>query len=187
MADHCDHAGAAGADLSDQELRVRAVATLATERGGVEASVLDSFIDVYVARVAPQQGAAAGPLPDDASVTPAALGAKAMMAIPRDGEGPLFRDRWEALAFVLAMMLEQRGVFTWTEWAQAFGTEIRRARAAGAGDTYYETWLSALERIAGEKGIADRATLMRYRHAWDQAAARTAPGDEIALRPDDFA
>ncbi|RAI44028.1 nitrile hydratase accessory protein [Rhodoplanes roseus] len=110
-----------------------------------------------------------------------------MMAIPRDGDGPLFRARWEALAFVLAMMLEQRRAFTWTEWAQSFGTEIRRAHKAGTGETYFEAWLAALERIVAEKGLADRATLTRYQHAWDQAAARTPAGAPIELRPDDFA
>ncbi|MFD2184757.1 nitrile hydratase accessory protein [Rhodoplanes azumiensis] len=171
--------------LSDHELRVRAVATLVTERGGVEADVLDSFVDVYVARVVPHPDAPVPP-PDDDTMTDAALGAKAMTAIPRDAEGPLFADRWEALAFVLTMLMEQRGVFTWLDWAQALGTEIRGARKAGRDDGYFESWLAALERVARDKGIADRATLDQYRQAWNRAAARTAPGDEIMLRAEDF-
>lgn len=172
--------------LSHEELRVRAVATLATERGGVEADVLDSFVDVYVARVVPRSGGA--PLPaDEAGITEAALGAKAMTAIPRDAEGPLFADRWEALAFVLTMLMEQRGVFTWLDWAQALGTEIRSTRTAGRTDGYFESWLAALERVIGDKGIADRATLDQYRQAWNRAAARTPAGTEVSLRPEDFA
>ena len=37
-----------------------------------------------------------------------------------------------------------------------------------------------------EKGIADPATLTRYRDAWDRAADRTPHGMPIELRPDDF-
>lgn len=187
MADHHSETTDHGTELSDQDLRVRALATIATERGRLEPAVLDSFIDVYVARIVPQQDAAASPPPDDAAVGEAALGARAMMAIPRDADGPLFRARWEALAFVLAMMLEQRRIFDWTEWANAFGIEIRRARTAGSGESYYDTWVSALEAIVQAKGLADRATLVRYQHAWDQAAARTPHGTAIELQPGDFA
>lgn len=188
MSHHTDQPGGHAAELSDQDLRVRALATIATERGRVEPAVLDSFIDVYVARIVPHPEAAPAGHVADAVGTEATIGANAMMAIPRDADGPLFRARWEALAFVLAMMLEQRGIFTWTEWALAFGTEIRRVTAGGGrGAAYYEAWLSALERIAVEKGLADQATLTRYQHAWDQAAARTPHGSAIELQPDDFA
>jgi nitrile hydratase accessory protein len=189
MSDHQTEAAGHAGELSDQDLRVRALATIATERGRVEPAVLDSFIDVYVARIVPHHDAVPADDLADAAANEAALGARAMMAIPRDADGPLFRARWEALAFVLTMMLEQRGVFTWTEWALAFGTEIRRVTAGGNGaaSAYYEAWLSALERITVEKGIADQATLTRYQHAWDQAAARTPHGSAIELRPDDFA
>ncbi|MGZ5837395.1 MAG: nitrile hydratase accessory protein, partial [Xanthobacteraceae bacterium] len=55
--------------------------------------------------------------------------------IPRDAEGPVFREPWEAQAFALALSLQQRGVFTWSEWAQRLGEEIKRAQAAGDPDT----------------------------------------------------
>lgn len=188
MSDHQTEAAGHAGELSDQDLRVRALATIATERGRVEPAVLDSFIDVYVARIVPHPEASPAGHIADAAGTEAAIGANAMMAIPRDADGPLFRARWEALAFVLAMMLEQRGIFSWAEWALAFGTEIRRAAAGGnRAAAYYEAWLSALERIAVEKGLADQAALTRYQHAWDQAAARTPHGAAIELHPDDFA
>lgn len=180
-----DPADGSGPDLSDQDLRVHALASLVTERGRVDSALLDSFIDVYVSRLATAGGAAPPlPVPTAADVTDAALGARAMTEIPRDGDGPLFRARWEALAFVLTMMLEQRGVFSWLEWADTLGATIR---VAAPGTAYYEAWLDGLERIVVHKEIADRATLTRYQHAWDQAAARTPPGTAITLRPEDFA
>ena len=109
--------------------------------------------------------------------------------IPRDTEGPVFREPWEAQAFALALALQERGLFTWGEWATALGEEIRRAQAAGdpdTGDTYYRHWLAALERVAELKGLTDTAALARYRDAWDHAADRTPHGRPIELREDDF-
>ena len=109
--------------------------------------------------------------------------------IPRDREGPVFREPWEAQAFALAVTLQQRGLFTWKEWASTLGEEIKRAQAAGdpdTGETYYQHWMAALERIVAAKGVTDGATLSRYRHAWDHAADRTPHGQPIELRPDDF-
>jgi nitrile hydratase accessory protein len=115
--------------------------------------------------------------------------AKSVAGIPRDAEGPVFREPWEAQAFAMALALHERGLFTWPEWAQILGDEIKRAQAAGdpdTGETYYRHWLNALERIMAEKGITDAQTLARYRDAWDHAADRTPHGTPIELRPEDF-
>jgi len=113
----------------------------------------------------------------------------ALPSIPRGAEGPVFREPWEAQAFAIVLALHDRGLFTWPEWAEVFGAEIKRAQAAGdpdLGDTYYSHWLAALERIVALKGAADPATLARYRDAWDHAADRTPHGDPIVLTPADF-
>jgi nitrile hydratase accessory protein len=114
----------------------------------------------------------------------------AVPGIPRDSEGPVFREPWEGQAFAIAVALNERGLFTWTEWAAALGAEIARAQAAGdpdTGETYYRHWLNALERILTEKGIASADLLGRYRDAWQHAAERTPHGTPIELRPEDFA
>ena len=110
--------------------------------------------------------------------------------IPRDEQGPLFREPWEAQAFAMALALHQRGLFTWSEWAATLAEEIKRAQAAGdpdTGETYYRHWLATLERLVAEKGVASGETLARYRNAWDRAADRTPHGRPIDLSPDDFA
>jgi nitrile hydratase accessory protein len=115
--------------------------------------------------------------------------AAAIPSLPRDDEGPVFREPWEAQAFAMALALHARGLFTWPEWAATLGAEIKRAAAAGdpdTGETYYRHWLNALERLVAEKGIADAKTLARYYDAWDHAADRTPHGAAIELRPDDF-
>jgi nitrile hydratase accessory protein len=114
----------------------------------------------------------------------------AVPGIPRDTEGPVFREPWEAHAFAMALALNERGLFTWGEWAATLADEIKRAQAAGdpdTGETYYQHWLAALERIVTEKGVTSGETLARTRDAWDHAADRTAHGQPIALTPEDFA
>jgi len=59
----------------------------------------------------------------------------ALPGIPRDQDGPVFREPWEAQAFAMALSLHARGLFTWNEWAQTLADEIKRAQAAGDTDT----------------------------------------------------
>ncbi|MBV9261414.1 MAG: nitrile hydratase accessory protein [Pseudolabrys sp.] len=109
--------------------------------------------------------------------------------VPRDADGPVFREPWEAQAFAMALALHERGVFTWTEWASALAAEIKRAQAAGdpdTGETYYRHWLSTLERLVADKGVTTTDTLIRYRDAWDHACDRTPHGQPIGLTPADF-
>ena len=109
--------------------------------------------------------------------------------IPRDQDGPVFREPWEAQAFAMAVALHARGVFTWTEWAAALAAQIKRAQATGdpdTGETYYRHWLATLEHLVAEKDVATAANLHRYRDAWDHAANRTAHGAAIKLKLEDF-
>jgi nitrile hydratase accessory protein len=121
--------------------------------------------------------------------TAAQRAAEAVPGIPRDDDGPVFREPWEAQAFAMTLALFDRGVFTWPEWAAMLGAQIKRARESGdpdTGETYYHHWLAALERMVAEKGVTDVATLIRYHDAWDRAADRTPHGTPIELRSDDF-
>ena len=114
---------------------------------------------------------------------------KEIPSIPRDAEGPVFREPWEAQAFAMALALHERGVFTWPQWAATLADEIKRAQAAGdpdTGETYYRHWLANLEKLIAAKGVTTADTLHRYRDAWDHAADRTPHGQPIVLRPEDF-
>lgn len=119
----------------------------------------------------------------------ASRAANALPDLPRDDEGPVFREPWEARAFAVALALHERGVFTWTEWAAALADQIKRAQAAGdadSGDTYYQHWLATLEALVTAKGVAPVDMLHQYRDAWDHAADRTPHGSPIELKPEDF-
>jgi nitrile hydratase accessory protein len=119
----------------------------------------------------------------------AARATAAVPSIPRNEDGPVFREPWEAQAFAMALTLHERGLFTWSEWAAALADQIKRAQAEGdpdTGETYYRHWLATLEHLVAEKGVATTETLHRYRDAWDHAADRTPHGKPIELRPEDF-
>lgn len=109
--------------------------------------------------------------------------------MPRDHDGPVFREPWEAEAFAMTLALFERGLFTWGEWAEALGAEIKRAQDAGdpdTGETYYTHWLNTLEGMIARKGIADKEMQHEYRDAWEQACERTPHGQPIELKSDDF-
>ena len=115
--------------------------------------------------------------------------ATALPELPRDSEGPVFREPWEGQAFAMAVTLHRHGLVTASEWAAALGQEIKNAQAAGdpdTGATYYRHWLNALERLVAEKNLASDATLARYRAAWTRADKRTPHGAPITLAAEDF-
>ncbi|HEV7600502.1 MAG TPA: nitrile hydratase accessory protein [Bradyrhizobium sp.] len=119
----------------------------------------------------------------------AARAAAAVPGIPRDNDGPVFREPWEAQAFAMALALHARGLFSWPEWAASLADEIKRAQASGdsdTGETYYRHWLATLEKLIANKGVVSSDTLHRYRDAWDHAADRTPHGQPIELKPEDF-
>jgi nitrile hydratase accessory protein len=107
-------------------------------------------------------------------------------SLPGDADGPVFREPWEAQAFALAVQLQERGLFTWDEWAQALGEEVAAAQRSGdpdLGDTYYRHWLTALERLVVAKGAASKDRLEEMKEAWDSAAKATPHGQPIVLPP----
>ena len=106
-------------------------------------------------------------------------------AIPRDDEGPVFRAPWEAQAFAMAVLLNERGHFTWKEWSARLAAEIARAQARGEtddGSHYYQYWLAALERLVAEKGLVLAGELAVRKDEWDRAARETPHGKPIELR-----
>jgi nitrile hydratase accessory protein len=107
--------------------------------------------------------------------------------LPRDDEGePVFKEPWQAQVFALALELHAAGVFSWPEWAACLAEQIRLAQRAGdpdLGDTYYQHWLAALERIVSEKRLVGPAELARRKAAWAAAARRTPHGKPIELEP----
>ena len=113
----------------------------------------------------------------------------ALPGILFNAEGPTFGAPWQAQAFAMTLALHERGLFSWTEWAQALAARIVAAPAApgeDAGDAYYRQWLAALEDLVALKGAVSMADLLAYQAAWDRAADRTPHGQPIELQPHDL-
>jgi nitrile hydratase accessory protein len=104
--------------------------------------------------------------------------------LPRDDDGPIFAEAWQAQAFAMTMELARQGRFTWSEWAATLGAEIEAAQARGdadLGDTYYHHWLAALERLVAAKNLLSAGELASRKKAWRDAAAHTVVGRPIVL------
>ena len=104
-------------------------------------------------------------------------------SIPRDSDGPVFPTPWAARAYALAVALNERGVFTWSEWSATLGPKVAvatRGRASD-GEAYWEAWLAALEDILGRKQVAARTDLLDLQEEWREAAERTPHGKPIEL------
>jgi len=96
---------------------------------------------------------------------------------------PVFREPWEARVFAMTVSAHDAGLFTWPEWAQALGAEIRAAGSSpqDTGEDYYRHWLSAFERLLAEKGATSAEALAELQGAWDRAAKATPHGQPIVL------
>jgi nitrile hydratase accessory protein len=108
----------------------------------------------------------------------------ALQHLPREKDGPVFAEPWEAQAFALAVKLSEQGHFTWSEWAAALGAELKAAAERGEpddGSHYYHHWLAALERLVTAKGLTDRAALETRKEAWADAYRHTPHGKPVEL------
>jgi nitrile hydratase accessory protein len=108
----------------------------------------------------------------------------ALPRLPREKDGPVFAEPWQAQAFALAVKLSEQGHFTWKEWAATLGEELKAAEYRGGPDDgthYYEHWLAALERLVVDKGLTDRDAMRERKEAWAQAYLHTPHGTPVEL------
>jgi nitrile hydratase accessory protein len=104
--------------------------------------------------------------------------------LPRDDEGPVFAEPWQAAAFALAVQLHEAGCFSWTEWAATLAAVLREVRESGEpddGSRYYEHWLAALERLVTTKHLLDATGLQQRKADWAAAYRATPHGQPVAL------
>jgi nitrile hydratase accessory protein len=109
----------------------------------------------------------------------------ALSQAPRDEDGPVFAEPWQAQAFAIAVKLSEQGHFTWKEWAATLADEIRAASNRGQSDDgsfYYYYWLTTLERLVAAKGLSNAAELLTRKEAWANAYRHTPHGKPVELR-----
>ena len=104
-------------------------------------------------------------------------------------EEPVFAEPWQARAFALVLKLAERGHFTSREWSTALSRQIvstgdslaSRSVAGDDGSHYYEQWLTALEKLVVDKGLADVSALKTRKEAWRDAYVHTPHGQPVEL------
>ena len=64
-----------------------------------------------------------------------------------------FKEPWQAQAFAIAVMLNEKGLFSWDEWAEVFSKVLADAGPNDDPENYYLHWMEALETISNMKGL----------------------------------
>jgi nitrile hydratase accessory protein len=109
---------------------------------------------------------------------------ESLPTLPRNAEGPVFAEPWQAQAFAMAVTLHQLGYFTWKEWVAALAAELQATANRGVPDDsshYYHHWLTALEHLVTAKELVTAATLADRKEAWAEAYRRTPHGKPVVL------
>ena len=106
--------------------------------------------------------------------------ALALPGLPRDAEGPVFAEPWQAQAFALAVHLNALGAFAWPEWAEALSRELA-GDPADDGSRYYHHWVAALETLIADRGLVAPSDLARCKAAWAEAYRATPHGAPVVL------
>jgi nitrile hydratase accessory protein len=104
----------------------------------------------------------------------------ALPRLPRDAEGPVFAEPWQAQAFALTLGLHEAGAFSWPEWAEALAAELAKD-PADDGSRYYEHWVAALERLSSGRNLTAPSELSTRKEAWKMAYLRTPHGQPVDL------
>jgi nitrile hydratase accessory protein len=104
--------------------------------------------------------------------------------LPPGMDEPAFAEPWQAQAFALTVTLHDKGLFSWSEWAEALSSEVKHPDAAADGHDYYERWLAALEKLLAAKDVAAPVDVDALAAAWQRAAHATPHGKPILLEND---
>jgi nitrile hydratase accessory protein len=85
-----------------------------------------------------------------------------------ESTGAAFEEPWQAQLFAMTLALHEGEHFEWSEWVAYLSRSIRDAQAGGdsdLGDTYWQHWLDALERLLHDKGLAGPLELAARRES----------------------
>lgn len=104
----------------------------------------------------------------------------ALPRLPRDADGPVFAEPWQAQAFALALNLHAKGAFSWPEWAAALSAQLAED-PTDDGSRYYDHWVSALEGLVTVRAMASSVELSARKAAWDHAYRTTPHGQPVSL------
>lgn len=87
-----------------------------------------------------------------------------LAALPRKNGELVFQNPWESRAFGIAVALCENGLYDWNEFRDGLISHIQEweenPEAKGEWD-YYKHWVSSLENMLNEKGVASLEEISR--------------------------
>ena len=119
-----------------------------------------------------------------------------------------FETPWHAEAFALAVHLNEKGHFTWVEWSNILGKNLKITKQKTieeftsdtavtfqlrknqkndfkqesiGGDHYYQVWLQTLIEIMQEREVFDDKTFSAIRDQWVNAYIKTPHGEPVRI------
>ena len=97
---------------------------------------------------------------------------------------PVFEQPWHAQVFALTVTLNEKGHFSWQEWAERFGGTLKThslAKSLNGGDDYFLAWLDALESFLSGRGVLQAYELDALKAAWTEAYLSTPHGAPVRV------
>lgn len=79
----------------------------------------------------------------------------------------------------MTVYLHEKGLFTWSEWAEALSAELHQPGRAEDGSDYFDAWVAALSSLLIARGIADAGMILALQESWQRAAEATPHGKPI--------
>ncbi len=96
----------------------------------------------------------------------------------------VFDAPWQAEALAISVALQDAGLITAWEWAQALGEERNREGLADDGSDYYDCVVAALEALLSRKAVTTAKEIGAMAQSWHRAARATPHGNPIVLEND---
>ena len=74
-------------------------------------------------------------------------------ALPRRNGELVFEAPWEGRVFGVAVAMNEEGLYEWGEFRDHLVEEIASAEQKGITSSYYERWMTSLEKLIITKGL----------------------------------
>ena len=79
----------------------------------------------------------------------------------------------------MVVILNEKGLFTRSEWVDVFSSILESAGPDDDPENYYYHWMKALETITNRKGVIGIAESIKRKDKWDKVAKATPHGSPV--------
>ncbi len=91
-----------------------------------------------------------------------------------------FREPWHAHLFALTISLNDKKIFSWSEWVAVFSKNLQKIGVRNEGNVgYFDAWLVSLEELLLDKGQISKENLKEVMNGWVSAYKATPHGKPV--------